>query len=287
MHPEEGRSLSLTFVAQAEGQFSLVTKLDHILTPWFELSTVLESRVSRRQGKNEGQRPLLQGTLWSKYSLIDYKPIDEISGQFEVRDGRLHLQALRWGENIVKGYIGLSAPYECQLVIVFSEVPAAELAELLGLDVRDIKITGFFDGVINLSGFLDQPLIQGRVESVEGVMDELEYDSMVLNFEGLFPYITFKDAVISQTNGLVFDLKGQFDLTKAGPETIEQEIAKLEFSPLVAESMEHREWTIKRNKEEGTSSLTEFKYRLKKKTESNAPYESDADMLGVERSIKF
>ena len=39
----------------------------------------------------------MHGEIRSRYSLVDYKPIRELSGQFEIKDGRVSLTSFSFG----------------------------------------------------------------------------------------------------------------------------------------------------------------------------------------------
>ncbi len=281
---DRGRTtFSLNFAKPRHYIFKI--QCDHVRTPVFVISSVIEGDVDLVQSRDK-RSSFYRGRVRSQYSLIDYKPVPELGGNFEIRKGKLIINLLAWEGNIVKGYLRLFPPFDCDLDIRLDDVPIQNLMKITGWTEEDFPIEGTLDGQIHLSGFLDNLLLEGKLVGAEGVFEDLQYDNFVLNFSGIYPRITLDHSVVAQSNGLVFQIEGSFDISKVNSHEMAREIGQLKFSPLVDESIERREWTIKRSQKEGSRGLTEFKYRLQNKDVST-PYGVDADMLGVERKIRF
>ncbi len=276
------RLLSLQLKSVSENNYQLDAKVDHLQAPLFDISTVLTSSVEIVSGETQ---PLVRGSLESKYTLFNYKPAPELVGHFVIKKGRLYFYSLSWGGMMCDGYIGLFAPHEISLAIKFIDTPMVDAMDLLGCRNDLAQVSGDLSGEINLSGFLDQLYLKGRLSANNGMMQNLEYDNMLINFEGAYPIVKLENSMIAQADGLSFNIDGSFNL--AAKCDLAGGLSALKISPLTTEASGHREWTIKRKQTEGTDSATEFKYRLRKEGKGNVSINDDADLLGVERSIKF
>ena len=197
------------------------------------------------------------------------------------------IQTLQWGGVHCQGYLGLLPPHDLALTIRVEDIKSNDFFKIIGLPEEELKVSGYITGVFRISGFLDRAIIRGRIESGNGVFADLEYDNIILNFEVVYPFIRITDSIIAQTNGLTFQMEGAINLTHRDVKTVQEELARLKMSPIVDESMGHREWTIKRRTEEGSSSMTEFKYRLQKRDQLQRPLTDQSDILGIERRMKF
>jgi len=264
--------------------FYLTTKLVHLKTLAFDLSTELESTVTKSSFFS-GQGFELAGTFKTQYSLINYKPTYELAGQFELKSGQLLFQNLSWGGLSLAGSVNLRTPHEISLLIKLHEVMLEDFLALLGYQQEKSQITGIISGNIKLSGPMDRLMIKSNLRAQKGFIETIEYDLFNLNFEGVYPVVQINDSDILKRDGVGFNLKGEFDLSK-GQSGIEQGLLDLERSPLVNNDDSQREWTIKRKQEEDKKAITELKYRLIPRDQDKAT-SKEADMLGVEQSIKF
>ncbi|MCK5081449.1 MAG: hypothetical protein KAR31_00950, partial [Candidatus Omnitrophica bacterium] len=225
------------------------------------------------------------GKIWSQYSLVDFKPINELSGRFEIKDKRLHVMALSVGNLTGEGYLDLGVPYNLDVAI-----------NLLGVDMQDFlnfwgsgknyESSGDVFGEIKASGSLDRLVLKGSLKSRDGFVQELDYNAIVLNIEGIYPFMQIAHSTVSKADGVSFSLDGPFDLSDKT--NFKKQIKALTLAPLVSDSGSELEWTIKRLKPED-SGITEFKYHLKKGNALGIGPSAggEIDMLGIERTRKF
>ena len=261
---EDKATINAQLSSEAKDELYFKAKIEHLKLSFLDISTVLES-VIKLVKEEKGPGRYYQGDVRSQYSLIDYKPVPELSGNYEIRNGRLFLRSLRWGGVQCQGYLGLLPPHDLDLTVQVEDIRSNDFFKLIGLPEEELNISGY----------------------IEGVFADLEYDNIILNFEVVYPFILITDSVIAQTNGLIFQMEGAVSLIQKDAKTVQEELARLKMSPIVDESMERREWTIKRKSKEGSSSMTEFKYRMQKSGYLNRPFEEQPDILGIERSIQF
>jgi len=280
---DQGGSIASEISPAVANNYKIKTKLTHLKTLSFDLSTELEGLLEKKLS-TDGSIAQVHGTFESQYSLINYKPTYELSGQFEIKDGRLTFNNLSWGGLRLEGFIGLLAPYEVSLLIKLDDMMTKDILSLVGYQDEKSEITGLMSGTIKLSGFWDRLLVKGRLKATDGFIEDLQYDIFNLNFEGVYPIVYISDSDIIQTNGISFNLEGNFDVPK-GQVSLMDGLLALEKTPMIGEHGSSREWTIKRKQEENERAVTEFKYRVQDPAEDKAG--KDSDMLGVERSIKF
>ncbi|MFH1359989.1 MAG: hypothetical protein ABIJ41_03010 [Candidatus Omnitrophota bacterium] len=267
----------------AQNQYHLAAKIDHLALSHFDLSTEIESKIETVGQNHNGQR-FIRGAIESRYTLINYKPVGEMNGSFEIKDQRLYLNSVSWQALHCDGYISLFAPYDLDIKVGLEDIRLTDFSLLLGCPDEDMKLSGFASGRIRLSGFLNRMIISGGLSSYEGIVGDLDYDNFLIRFNGLYPTLQLSDSSATQTDGLSFNLGGYVDLSKGC--NLAQGMNTLTKAPVIGESQIQREWTIKRKHEEGRRGTTEFKYRLRLPDDSDVTNKEEG-LLGVEHSIEF
>lgn len=272
-----------------EGDYRFSLDVEHLRTPFFDLLSKIESSVEFVKGKDSSGKtsdvPILRGAVWSQYSLVDYKPIQELSGRFEVTDKRLYLTALSVGSLACDGYVGLVSPYEIDLIVNLFGIGMSDFLNFWGSG-KKYESSGSISGEIKISGALDRLVLKGSLESRNGFVQKLYYDAILLNIEGVYPHMEISRSTISKSNGVSFSLEGPFDLSDKA--NFKKQIKALTVAPLVSGSDSELEWTIKRLNPKNFNT-TEFKYRLSREgiLGDGIFTGRGIDMLGVERTRKF
>ena len=281
----EESSVFLEGTSLAKDQYYLLVNVNHLRTSIFDLSTEFETTIGVKNLDRTAQRSF-QGQISSRYSLINYKPFRELSGFFEMRDKTLYLESLSLGGVTLNGYIELMSPYRVDFSLILKEIKMADFLAFWGGD-EDINSQGLVSGHILVSGFLNQLGLKGSLASYNGFVDQLSFDSIILNLEGIYPVIHLANSTVAQTDGMAFNIEGDFDLTHK--ERFEEEITALKKLPVVIanRSKSSLEWTISRKETSPDSNTTEFKYFLRKEPPHKGTIDEGTEMLGVERSVKF
>lgn len=263
--------------------YHLSLHLDHLKTSQFDLTSRIQGSLGLlRTESNDLQ--IVNGKVWSEYSLIDYKPIEELSGHFEVINNQLHLIGLSFANISCSGSIDLSSPFKTNLNFILENI---SLDHFLNFWVRgkDFDSSGSVSGQVKVSGDLFQPFLKGSLETYSGYVKNLNFDSIYLNVEGSFPNLTIAHSTISETGGMSFTIDGAIDL--ADKDNFKKQIKALNISPLVSNTATSSEWTIKRL-EDNNQGATEIKYFLRKDEDSGpASYSQDSGMLGVLKTVEF
>lgn len=279
---EQHSSLSFQVTLSSDKSFQLNLILEHLKTSLFEISTQLESSLRLVERENE-ESPVWLGKLVSHYSLLNSKPIDELTANFEIRNHTLFFPAIATGSVKINGFIELFSPYKLNFSLLLNGLPMKDFLSLW-VDHLTSQTQGRVFGRIQISGIPKRLSLKGSLNSHEGVVDELEYDSIVLNVEGQYPIITLTDSTISKTDGMVFNIDGDFNL--GNKEHYDDEIRTLTKSPLISQNEDQYEWTIKRNNNSDTS-MSELKSFLREHETRDTPMKEDPDILGVEQEIRF
>ena len=279
--PSENKQSSVAIsgvkVSDTDYRFSL--DIDHLRTPIWDLLSKIESSIAIDPQVAGKGIPAVRGEIWSQNSLIDYKPIRELTGRFEVRDGQLLLRSLSFGNLSSQGSVGLVYPYKMDLKVLLHEVAMEDFLNFW-MGSNEYKSFGTVSGEIAVSGTLDRIGLKGSLESHDGYVEKLEYNSIYLNAQGVYPQLSIGQSTISKADGLSFAFSGPVDLSDQ--ENFTKQIGALVLSPLVSDSASEREWTIKRLNQPN-SGATEIKYLLRKEDKS----EGASGMLGVQQTMSF
>jgi len=85
---DEKNSVAATAKRISETDYQFVVDVKHLKTPFFDLLSKIESSVKITDNKGPSGKMFsntsLKGEIWSQFLLIDYKPVQELSGGFEV-----------------------------------------------------------------------------------------------------------------------------------------------------------------------------------------------------------
>lgn len=283
-------SVTVKAIKTSETNYHFSLDIDHLKTPLFDLLSKIESSVDLVNGENGKDNPFngaVQGKIWSQYSLVDYKPINELSGRFEIKDKRLHITALSVGNLSFEGYLDLVAPYRLDMAVDLTGVEMEDFLDFWGSG-QEYESDGHVFGKIKASGSLEDLTLKGSLQSKDGFVQTLDYNSIVLNIEGIYPNMQIAESTITQSDGVSFSFNGPIDLRDK--ENFKKQIKALTLAPLIDDSGSELEWTLKRlESKDPEITETELKYQMKKKDAlGTGPSTGDEiDMLGIERTRKF
>ncbi len=261
-------------------QFSL--NASHFKTPFLEISTQIFGSLTPRVNKNK-QIDGYQGKLWSQYSLVDFKPIDELTGEFIVTKDKIDFKKVNFGKLSLTGSLLRKYPYKASFIIGLDSVSLEKFLKFW-VPRKKYDAQGEVSGTIKISNNQKKISLQGKLKSFNGHINSFQFDSFYLNARGTYPVLKIEDSTVSKEDGLIFSLAGDFDLKS--PKGFKNQIKKLKLSPIINESDTEKSWTIKRLRSED-SSTTEIKYMLRKSGGSGSNSSLDDGMLGVEKTMEF
>ncbi len=264
-------------VSDKDYRFSL--NIDHLRTPIWDLLSKIESSIEVDPQAAGKSAPMVRGEIWSQNSLIDYKPIRELTGHFEIKDSRLLLESLSFGNLSCQGSLDLVYPYKMDMNVLLRDVAMEDFLNFWAGN-KEYKSFGTVSGEIGVSGTWDRIGLKGNLESHDGYVEQLEYNSIHLNAQGVYPQLSIGQSTMSKADGLSFTFSGPIDLSDQ--ENFTKQIGALVLSPLVSDSASEREWTIKRLNQP-KSGATEIKYLLRKEDKPDGA----SGMLGVQQTMSF
>lgn len=281
-HLEKESSISLEAEALEEKKFQLLLNIDHLTTPLLTLSTMV--RASLEVGEGDASQKTFAGRLESQYTLINFKPISEVAGQLEIKEQKIYFHSLSFGQLSGRGVVEMKYLPAINFVLKLSDVPLQDFLALW-VDGEEMAAEGFVNGEIQIGGEWNRLLVKGTLSSYNGRVEDWNFDSIVLNLEGIYPVIHLYNSNVTESNGLSFGIDGSLDLEDK--ENFPKQLLALTKAPLVNQDSSELEWTFKRIQKGEKGSTTELKYLLKKKISTSPSETETSDMLGIERRVPF
>jgi len=266
-------------------KYRFVFDFENVETPLCKLSSKVES-VFELNPKPKKNQQFIEGKISSQYSLMDYKPIKDLSGKFYIKDKVLNLSSFSAGDIRLGGKIYLEYPYKMNVVFGLDSL---DMNDFLNFWVKNkgYDASGSVRGEIKVSGALKKFILRGALQGYNGFIHKTEFSNIQLNINGVYPHMEIVNSFFTQGDGYSFSFDGPFNLSNRA-EFLKQ-IKALTKSALVSDSPERREWTIKRlgdkNSQTGT---TELKYLLRKNDElGSITNDEDKAIFGVEQRLEF
>jgi len=289
------KQIDIKFDFEEKGSIQVVTKLadkqnvrislilEKLILPRFSISSQIDTSLELNQ--TDGQKSSIKGIISSKYTLINYKPTDELAGRFEIKDGKFFISSFRLGNIKAKGFVDLEAPHDLNLSFNLKGVMLDDFINFW-TSKKKYKAIGTVSGKIEATGSIARLDLKGSLESYYGQVGKLAFDGIYLHIGGTYPDMIIEYSSLTKTDGLSFTFEGPINL--ADTANFKKQIKSLKLSAIVSNSEEEIEWTIKRDKDE-RALITELKI-LRKKDQSRIGHifdNKDSDMLGIARSHKF
>ena len=273
--------LSLSVDKVFENSYKLSAVIHELATPFFKLSTEFDGLLTVT---GQRENAIMKGTLASRYTLLDYKPVGDMTAQFEIYKGNIHILSLTAGQIALKGTVDTVNPFALNLQISLDAMPMKEFVNFWTTD-EDYEAEGVVSGNISVSGTLNAPYLKGNVESHDGFVDKLKYNYIHLIAEGFFPKLNIFDSVLAEPDGISFQFDGPVDLSDQ--EHFKAQLKALNTSALTAKIAGQSEWTIKEVQSKD-GSKTQLKYMLRKEgSEADNRFKDETNMLGVQRTMEF
>ena len=262
--------------------YRLSFNVEHFKTFLFDLSSNIESSIEVIE-PSAGAGRSINGKFWSQYSLIDYKPGGDISGEFEIRDGKVYIHSMSLGDLTCQGYVSFLDPYQVDMAVNLKEMNLDSFLDFW-IKNKEFQSSGTVSGEIQITGDFHHPFLKGNLAASEGTIKKLNFNKLFLNAQGPYPQLEITKLTIHQNDGLSFEMEGPFDLSDR--KNFKKQIDALTMSPLVQHSESESQWTIK-HLEDREAGSTEIKYHLRKDKNAGSFSTENSDMLGIERTIDF
>ncbi len=276
---KEGR-ITLEAKRQAAGRYNLKANIEGMKTKTFDVSTQLESNIEIRKDRVSKELVIL-GNVHSQYSLLNFQSTPEIAGQFMYHHRRLSLQGSLFSRVIVNGYLELAHPYTVDVTLKLDHIAMNDFLDFF-MKERAFDATGLVSGEIKLTNNLNELHVRSTLASDEGQIKDLAFTRFLLSTKGIYPKLEVVDSTVYQSDGISFHLAGNIDLSDR--EGFKKQLKLLDQTPLINDSLNNREWTIKRSESKGTSA-TELKSLLRGEKQEGS--QEASDMLGIKKSLEF
>ena len=260
----------------------VILEIEEFKSPFFDISTEIDGNIEYLSSAKQGTR-LLKGNLTSQYTLVNKKPIRELSGQFRIQNNLLYLDAVSFGNLTCNGRLDLEYPFEHELSLILTSVSIDEFLNFWVVN-KNFAADGLLSGEIKAKGNVNRLTLRGNFDSYAGFIKDLLFDNLHLSIEGVYPKMIIANSVLSKAGGLSYTFQGPFDLSKR--KQFKKQIKEMNISPLIESSGADLEWTIKRVQNEDSSSI-ELKYMRDNKKKAGAETGDERGMLGVEHILKF
>ena len=267
-----------------ENRYCTFLVFNHVHTAFFDISSEITSELSIKQSPDHPGKKFYVGKIFSNYSLLDYKPVSELSGRFEIQNNRLSVPFLTFSNMNVEGYLDLEFPYNLSF---FLRIASMDMDDFLNFWVRNKNYdsSGEVFGTIKATGKLSRLFLEGEFKSYDGFIKALKYNMIQLKIKGFYPKMQIYDSTLSKMDGMSFAFSGPFNLGDKG--NFKKQIKALTLAPIVHNDDQELEWTIKRLRDKEDGSSFELKYLLRQDKAKGSGDENESGMLGVEKEIQF
>ena len=282
LHLDEESFLRANIQKISAANYQLLLNVEHLKNASVFLSDNIESTLSIIQG-SDGVDRLISGKIWSQNSSLSTPTAHHLTGDFEIRDNKIYFNDFSWGSLDGEGRVDLTYPYKVDFHLKLSALDINSFLDFWG-GGRDFSSAGEVSGEIKISGAINQISLKGSLESYDGFVSELKYNSLYLHVEGTYPNLQIAHSTVSQADGMSFSFEGPFALND--PKNFKKQIEALTISPLVSNSAVASEWTIKRTKNENEQT-SELKYFLRKDENVDSHLKEDQNLLGVMKTVEF
>jgi hypothetical protein len=276
---KDKEELSLTITCPSPQSYHLSLDISHLKTALGDIAAVVEGDLALT-GDSPDKREL-SGQFRSRYTLLNYIPVRDLSFKFALRERKFYVYNLSIGAFSGRGDIAFDNDRRINFTVDLLPLDLEEAGSFLGLDGKkgSMTLTGVATGVVNLNGPLDRPDIKGRLAFYNGRLKAFNYDNIVLDFEGTWPLVRLKDSLITQAEGFSFKFKGVLDLSDLA--SLGTQVRMFQKIPIVSVDKAKREWVFKRQRD-GRDLKTEMKYFLLKDDRGDT-----GAVLGVQKSLEF
>lgn len=264
-----------------DGNIQFVVDINQFKTGFFEISTLIEGGFNF-PGSSNIENPVMHGKVRSKYTLLNGKTIKEIFGEFEVKSDIFAIHSLAVGDMTLKGSFRRKYPFDMDLWVSLNGVAINDFLVFFNPE-QALKGEGEVNGDLYLTGQPSRLKIRTRLLAREGSVGGVDFDSILINAQGTYPFVQIENSRVIRDDGMIFTLAGVLDL--ADRKGFDQQVKALSREPVTAHTDVNSEWTLKRiQSDENTS--TDLKYLFRENLDSG-PFEESSDLIGVERRMKF
>lgn len=263
--------------------YQLSVQLKNVSSPFFDISTHLNMDGEvRRDATGEIVSCIVK--LSSQYTLLNRKPVSELSGQLLIRDHKVFINSLVVETMAVRGEGDFLPPHHFKARVQFFEVPLRTVLSLL-VPGDGVPAEGNVTGEIDLKGTPMAVEVKADITSSSGSIGDWAFRNFMLQGEGRYPHLDIRDSLFAQSDGILFKVIGSFDLSRPGDWV--KQFSALRKSPIVDVEGQTSDWTLKRIESDKKSGITEIKYRLRQNKDIQTMSDENLDLIEIQRKVEF
>ncbi|MBI3313512.1 MAG: hypothetical protein HYZ83_04705 [Candidatus Omnitrophica bacterium] len=192
--------------------FYLHLDLNHVKFYGLDLVTKMKIKLDPVKLRWEEHDWKFHGTFESEYFILEYTPLEDFRGSFELIPYAIKNFASFWGE-----------VFQMDAQVNLQPVPAGKINfRVHGFDLKNVKefaskplpkdLGGKLEGKLQIEGALLRPEIIGNFNVDEGKIGKLIYDRGIIQFRGFPPYLALNDSRIFKGRTTLY-LTGALDLS--------------------------------------------------------------------------
>lgn len=193
--------------------FKTKLQLDHASINQMDWVVLGQAVISPLPKKIGDPRIRFRVQLQTEYVIVEYTPLGDLRGSFDVDSEGIDSVDLQWGHNSRLGGRILFRTGEPRLDLIL-RVEGSDLESIKHFAGRPLpdNLRGTLEGKLKIRGELKQPEIEGYFTIKDGTLDKLDFDRAVIQFQGFPPYLRIYDSKIFRGRN-TFKLTGAIDLT--------------------------------------------------------------------------
>jgi len=193
--------------------FSLEVNANHLKAFGLDLMSnyVINGKVNYGA---DGSPVSVSGDFCTSGSIINYDPVREVRGAFEIRDGRLKLTGVNYGDvMIMNASVLLAGRNDMDVHMKFK---GAQLGGLMDLMTDKGLLSGTVTGDLHIRGELGRDAdIDAQLEFFNGNISVIGYNSAKVNIRGRGSKLEFIDSKV-YTDGEALELEGSINTADIG-----------------------------------------------------------------------
>lgn len=182
-----------------------IGNLDWVISGQAQLKAL--PRVSRQAETR------FEGRLKTDYVVVETEPMENLQGSFELTSEGVQGIDLSWGGVFhLNGRILLKGPEARKdMVLRVDGFPLETIHEFAGHPLPQ-NLKGTLRGKLKLQGDFNRPEVQGYFTIEDGVLENLEFDQAIIQFQGFPPYFKLYNSKILRGR-TTFKLMGAINLS--------------------------------------------------------------------------
>ena len=301
--------IKFTFSSVDDFQFLGLIELNHfkILDNDIVANFVSDLRINKNKNNIFES---IEGEISTNTCIINYEPVGDITGIFSYSEDSIKIDYLKIGNNCnLSGLISLKEPESIDMTIEGNELKVENLARFSSVP-EEFDFSSTVTSEFDIKGNLKNPEIKIHLTSKEGHMQDIDFESMVVNLEGIYPILRYHDSRVYREEGHLI-IEGKVDLRKIKRGNLfEDTIFKSDEETIIWEG-----WDITKRRAESEVSLRksgegfsvsysaylkdemtqdvdsqdtiELEYEIWKNRSLKVRLRENEEFLGLENKIKF